>query len=145
VISIARRLKVDVSVVSRGSRGLDWSIPVLLGELLQSVVRLLADQVSLFHPAFDAARGAYLHESPLAIQYFHSFSVFHDANFGVNRSHLIAKISLRSRDVVDFQGFAAASSATRNQKQSSSAEKCESTGRNSEGGLFHEVNNAVLR
>jgi hypothetical protein len=99
VLGVTLRLKVDVCLVVRDRGRLDRIVANLFRQLLESVVGLLAHQVTLFQPSFHSGGCAHPGEAPVATEDLYGFPVFYCPSFVVNRSHLVAQESLGSGDI----------------------------------------------
>ena len=100
---VAIRLQVNVGLVMRERGRLDGIVVHLFGQLLESIVGLLAYQITLFQPAFDSGGRAHVGKTAIAAQDLHCFSVLYCAGFVVDRGHLIAQESLRRGDIGNLQ------------------------------------------
>src|SRR5439155_25083042 len=111
MIGIARWIEMDVGIVSRYPCGLHWRVLFLLSQFLATVIHLLSHQIALLHPAFLPFRVPYSSKTPVAIQHLDALGISYKTCFVVDRGHLVAQDSLRSRNVSDLL-HPAASAAT---------------------------------
>jgi hypothetical protein len=90
---------------------LDWDVLLLLCQLLKSVVNRLRNQRALLDPAFRAAGGADSRKAPFALEDFDPITVFHDPGLAEDRGDVVAKDSLRSRNIRDLLHSASTTTA----------------------------------
>ena len=96
---------------------------MFLGQLLQSVVGFLIDQIALLDPALNAAGGAHAGEAAVAVDDLYALAIFHVADAVVDGGHLVAQTGLRRRHVGDLQCAMASTATGKHQKRA--CEGCE--------------------
>jgi hypothetical protein len=62
---------------------------MIRGEFLQGVEGLLADQVTLFHPAFNTRGRPHFYKTPLVIKHFNPVTVLDQPDFVENRGNAV--------------------------------------------------------
>src|SRR5262249_41762302 len=120
---LAPRLDMQVGLVRRGPYPLHGIVLLLLRQLLEAVVDLLACEVTLFDPAFGAGGASHLHESLLAIQDFDPVSILDRSDFAVHGGYTITQECLWSRNVHDFPLVHAGATASGCEEQHREARK----------------------
>src|SRR6185437_10942560 len=102
MVAVAVRREMDIGIVARDAGGLDRIVLLALLELLEAVIHLLSDQITLLNPTLHTGGGPHLHIAAVAVQYFHAFGVFYHAHLVVNRRNLITEKRLRRGNVSGF-------------------------------------------
>ena len=87
----------------------------LFGQLLESIVGLLAHQITRFQPSFYSGGSAHAGEASVATEDLYGFPIFYCSSFVVNRSHLVAQESLGSGDIGNLVHTVLAAAAARKQ------------------------------
>src|SRR6266702_3466061 len=83
MIGIARRIKVNVGIVTSNAGSLHRGVLLLLGQFLAAVIDLLSNKVALLHPPFRPARRTHSSEPPVSIQPLDTFGISYQTCFVV--------------------------------------------------------------
>jgi hypothetical protein len=109
---------VKVGLVAEHAWSLHWIIFIVGGELLETVVGFLIDEVSLLDPALDTGRGADARETLFVLEDIDAVAVFYGADAVIDGGNLVAQYRLRRRDVSMFEHtMAPAASREREERQ----------------------------
>ena len=111
VICVATGLDVQVGLVTGGGSAHKRHIFLFLRKFLKTVEDLLINQVSLFHPTFEASARSNARKSLFAIQNFNPVAVSGESNLVEHLRKLIAKYDLRRSYVIHFEHTSVASIA----------------------------------
>src|SRR5579864_7809333 len=103
MFSIASRSDVQVRLVAQHAGRLHGIALMILREFLQAVEGFLIDKIALLDPALNAAARAHARETLLAVDDLHPLAILHVADFVVSSGDLVAKRSLRCRDISYFE------------------------------------------
>lgn len=96
MFTVASRSDVQVRVIAQNTRRLHGILLMVARQLLQRIVGLLIDEISLLDPAFQPAGRAHPRETFFTIDDFQALAIFYIADAVVNGRNLIAQRRLRS-------------------------------------------------
>ena len=122
MFSFTPRLDVQICIVARGAFGLHEIVPVVVGQLLNLIVDLLADQIALLDPSRHAVCRAYLGKAPVVVEHFDAIAILYDSGFLVNSGHAVAQYGLYAGNVSRLQ-YAPAATLTARRKYRASQRK----------------------
>ena len=103
MLRLAPGSDVEIRLIPQNPGSLRRVVQIGLREFLQTIKRLLIDQISLFNPALDAANGSHTGKAFFAIDDLDTFTILHGPNAVVDSRHLVPERRLRRRYVSHFQ------------------------------------------
>ena len=108
---------MNVGVIAGRAAGLDGNVLLLLSQLLKAIVNRLRDQRALLYPAFRATCRAHSGKAAFTLEDLNAIAVFHHARLVEHGGDMVAKNSLRGRDVSDFLHPSPTAAATGEQER----------------------------
>jgi hypothetical protein len=115
MFSFTTGIEVKVGLIAGGTGSLHRIFLSILSQLLETLVHLLADQISLFDPPLGSIRRPHSYEAAFAIQDLDLVPVLYRACLVENSGHAVPQDGLRRGNVIRLQNSAPAPVAAKKQ------------------------------